>query len=354
MDGTRLGRTAAYRRAREVALAWQQSFPMKNGAWTACCEDVPIDNSIDNYNAVEPMCESTDSWKTARWLVGAHAADRVTVHCRCSVAALTSIDAARYLIEQRVPGWQADAESLLKFVEQHLIFNNISNEPAIQYGARAVSEQKEDHNKMGCHTARYAHILAMYNEAVCESSKPQQGLRSTVSLSGVYPSQIKNAAAHPDPLIGSVCAVGGGRRSADDGKNASLTDISFRSYNWASYMVLTSGLVVVGPAARYVRHDSTRLHNIKCCFCCGIYTFKHWVYIYIYKPNVKILCLHLDVFIFFARRCETATTCGSGSSCLRSWTCCGRCDICRIGSRSRTICSSFPAHRRLLATRPRQ
>ena len=27
---------------------------MQNGAWTACCEDVPIDNSRDNYNAVEP------------------------------------------------------------------------------------------------------------------------------------------------------------------------------------------------------------------------------------------------------------------------------------------------------------
>lgn len=86
-------------------------------------------------------------------------------------------------------------------MERNLIFNNISNEPAIQYGARAVSEQKQDHNKMGCHTARYAHTVSMFNEAVY------------------------------------------------DGKNASLTDIAFRCYNWASYMVLTSGLVVVGPAA---------------------------------------------------------------------------------------------------------
>ena len=54
-DGTQLGRTKAYHRARQVALAWQQAHPMKNGAWTACCEDVPIDNSLDNYNAVEPM-----------------------------------------------------------------------------------------------------------------------------------------------------------------------------------------------------------------------------------------------------------------------------------------------------------
>eukprot|EP01047_Picozoa_sp_COSAG01_P049339 COSAG01_NODE_4884_length_4653_cov_20.654370_5_plen_455_part_00 len=164
-DGTQLGRTAAYVRARRLALAWQQEHPMRTGAWTACCEDVPIDNSLDNYNAVEPMY------------------------------------AAQYLIEKKVPGWQEDAASLLAFVEQHLIFNNISNEPAIQYGARAVSEQKQDHNKMGCHTARYAHTVAMFNEAVF------------------------------------------------GGTNESLTDIAFRSYNWASYMVLTSGLVVVGPAA---------------------------------------------------------------------------------------------------------
>ena len=35
--------------------------------------------------------------------------------------------AAQYLIEKRVPGWEADAASLLAFVEQHRIFNNISN-----------------------------------------------------------------------------------------------------------------------------------------------------------------------------------------------------------------------------------
>jgi hypothetical protein len=164
-NGRRMGRSAAYHRAQTLALAWQQAYPMQTGAWTACCEDVTIDNTLDNYNAVEPMY------------------------------------AAQYLIEKRIPGWQSDAARLLTFVEKNLIFNNISNEPAIQYGARAVSEQKYDHNKMGCHTARYAHTVAMYNEAV------------------------------------------------HHGENTTLTDIAFRSYNWASYMILTSGLVVVGPVA---------------------------------------------------------------------------------------------------------
>ena len=82
-----------------------------------------------------------------------------------------------------------------------VLFNNISNEPAIQYGARCVSEQKFDHNKMGCHTARYARAVSMYNEA-------RYG-----------------------------------------GRNATLTDWAFRAWNWASYMVLENGLAVVGPAA---------------------------------------------------------------------------------------------------------
>eukprot|EP00666_Eupelagonemidae_sp_cell4sb_P009461 gene9461-15063_t len=33
------------------------------------------------------------------------------------------------------------------------------------------------------------------------------------------------------------------------GENATLADVAFRSWNWASYMVLDSGMVVVGPAA---------------------------------------------------------------------------------------------------------
>lgn len=202
---------------------------MKTGEWTACCEDVPIDNSLDNYNAVEPMY------------------------------------AAQYLIELKVPGWQKDAAGLLEFVEKNLIFNNISNEPAIQYGARAVSEQKMDHNKMGCHTARYAHTISMYNEAVY------------------------------------------------DGKNASLTDIAFRCYNWASYMVLSSGLVVVGPAAS---------NNL--WFRCG-------------TPGS--LAFQHAILGRFLRRLV-----GAESSLQRSWTCLPRCATCRTGSRLQTICSSTPAH----------
>jgi hypothetical protein len=114
------------------------------------------------------------------------------------------VDALFYYVEHRVPGWEDMAEELLQFIATNLIFNNITNEPAIQYGARCVSEQKADHNKMGCHTARYARALSMYNEA-------RYG-----------------------------------------GLNATLTDWAFRAWNWATYMVLDDGLVVVGPVANNV------------------------------------------------------------------------------------------------------
>jgi hypothetical protein len=164
-NGSTLLREAAYRRAHAIALSWMVAWPQQTGAWTACCEDVPVDTSLTNVNSIEPMY------------------------------------ALFYYIEHRVQGWEDMAEDLLAFVATNLIFNNISNEPAIQYGARCVSEQKDDHNKMGCHTARYARAVSVYNEA-------RYG-----------------------------------------GHNTTLTDWAFRAWNWASYMVRDDGLVVVGPAA---------------------------------------------------------------------------------------------------------
>ena len=164
-DGTTLPRDAAYRRAHRIALDWMVEWPQKTGAWTACCEDVKVDTSLTNVNSIE------------------------------------SIYALLYYVEHRVDGWEAMGEELLEFVAKNLIFNNISGEPAIQYGARCVSEQKVDHNKMGAHTARYARAVARYNEA-------RYG-----------------------------------------GNNATLTDWAFRAWNWASYMVGDDGLAVVGPAA---------------------------------------------------------------------------------------------------------
>lgn len=164
-NGTTLQRGAAYRRAHDIAMSWMVEWPQKTGAWTACCEDVNVDTTLTNVNAIQPL------------------------------------QALIYYVEHRVDSWESMADELLVFVAKNLIFNNISNEPAIQYGARCVSEQKADHNKMGDHTARYAKAVSMYNEA-------RYG-----------------------------------------GNNATLTDWAFRAWNWATYMVQDNGLVVIGPAA---------------------------------------------------------------------------------------------------------
>jgi len=68
---TMLPRAEAYERARAIAKAWQQAVPEQNGAWTACCEDVPIDNSLTNFNSIQVHYSSlfNNFWTfgTTRW-----------------------------------------------------------------------------------------------------------------------------------------------------------------------------------------------------------------------------------------------------------------------------------------------
>jgi hypothetical protein len=102
-------RAASYRRAHRIALDWQRQYPEQNGRWTACCEDVAIDNSLTNYNSMQSL-----------W-------------------------AAQYLTTKREDGWEERTRSILKFVEDNLIFTDQTPHhysPAVQWGARCVSEQK--------------------------------------------------------------------------------------------------------------------------------------------------------------------------------------------------------------------
>lgn len=86
-DGKTMPRRHAYERAAKIALDWQQEFPEANGRWTACCEDVAIDNTLTNDNSVQPL------------------------------------QAAQYLIAKRVPGWEERARRILATVERQLVFN---------------------------------------------------------------------------------------------------------------------------------------------------------------------------------------------------------------------------------------
>jgi hypothetical protein len=69
-------------------------YPEQNGRWTACCEDIPVDTTLDNFNSVEPLF------------------------------------AAQYIINAREHDWRARAEKILSFVEKNLIFTDHTNSTA--------------------------------------------------------------------------------------------------------------------------------------------------------------------------------------------------------------------------------
>jgi hypothetical protein len=108
------------------------------------------------------------------------------------------METAKYLIlnPELDADWEAHSKSLVDFVTWALVFDNMPREPALQWGARAMSEQRGDENKMVSHTSRYASILALLAEKT---------------------------------------------------GNVTLGAIARRSWDWSSYMSNKLGRVVVGP-----------------------------------------------------------------------------------------------------------
>lgn len=156
-----LGDVPAYRRAREMAWTWMMTYPMKNHQWSGYFEGVYLYEKPENFNQYSAM-------ETARYLL---------------------------LHPEDDPQWKAHVADLIAWVEKTFIVD-VPKEPAVQWGANAVSEQMADMNKMGSHTSRYASVNALWYE------------------------QTGDAAAK-------------GR--------------AFRSFNWASYMCRENGVVNVGP-----------------------------------------------------------------------------------------------------------
>ena len=173
-----LGDVPAYRRAREIAWAWMMAYPMKNHQWSGYFEDVPLYEKPENFNQYSAM-------ETARYIL---------------------------LHPELDPAWKAHVADLIAWVEKTFVVD-VPKEPAVQWGANAVSEQLGDMNKMGSHTSRYASLNAMWFERT-----------------------------------GDVAAK----------------EKAFRSFNWASYMCRENGLVNVGPVDQtiwfsdgygdYIRH----------------------------------------------------------------------------------------------------
>ena len=114
------------------------------------------------------------------------------------MSADSPLETARYLMTAPGvdPDWREHASRLVDFVTWSLV-DNVLPGPlrGIQWGARVVSEQAADHDRMVSHTTRYASVLALLAERT---------------------------------------------------SNHSLGAIARRSWDWGSYMSSSAGRVVVG------------------------------------------------------------------------------------------------------------
>ena len=156
-----VGDVPAYRRARETAWAWMMAYPMKNHQWSGYFEDVPLFEKPENFNQYSAM------------------------------------ESARYVLlhPEYDPAWKTHVADLIAWVEKTFVVD-ATKEPAVQWGANAVSEQLGDMNKMGSHTSRYASVNALWYEKTGDAAAKEK---------------------------------------------------AFRSFNWASYMCRDNGVVNVGP-----------------------------------------------------------------------------------------------------------
>jgi hypothetical protein len=154
----RLGRgnTAAYARSRKTAWDWMMTFPMRNNLWGAYFEDVSFDPDLENWNQ----------------------------YC--------ALETARYLLlyPETDPEWKVHARGLLAWVEKTFVvdfpatehYRWVQQEPVQygrQWGANVVSEQtRDDMNKMGSHTSRYASLCALYYEKTGDEIFKEKAFRS--------------------------------------------------------------------------------------------------------------------------------------------------------------------------------
>jgi hypothetical protein len=140
----RLGQTARYRSARQVAWSWLMSVPMQDDHWGQYFEDIPIfpDPQV-NENQNNPM-------ETARYLM---------LH--------PGLD----------PDWRVHVPHLIAFVEQRFAID-AWGEKGSQFGANVISEQVADMAKMSCHTARYASINALWFARTGDAAAKEKAFRS--------------------------------------------------------------------------------------------------------------------------------------------------------------------------------
>jgi hypothetical protein len=148
----------AVRSARSLAWEWMVEFPVSNNNWCGYCEDL---TTAGLTWAADGKCDydSITYGMTSRHLMGVTAAGGVVIP---SGGAGTGTPVR----------WQTGVPKMLRWVEGALIFWSKpgSGSPPVQYGAKCVSEQRADPNRMSCHTSRYASVQAQYAELLRNSA----------------------------------------------------------------------------------------------------------------------------------------------------------------------------------------
>jgi len=148
---------AAAHKARSVAWQWMIDFPIANNNWCGYCEDV----GFSAYAWEDGVCDydSITFRMTSRYLMGV------------GVAGAIMPPNGGAGTDTPIP-WQTAVPKMLRWVESALIFWDAPGprDPAIQYGARCVSEQRADHDRMSCHTTSYASVLVQFAAALTKNN----------------------------------------------------------------------------------------------------------------------------------------------------------------------------------------
>lgn len=133
----------AYAAARQIAWDWLLQYPMQNNLWQGRYEDIApaaVGANLTQYDALE----------TARYLLTHQDID---------------------------PDWRAHVEGLLAWVVEHF-GQDVPGQPGLFFGARTISEQHADMNKMGSHTARYAIAQALLYASTGDATAKEEAYRS--------------------------------------------------------------------------------------------------------------------------------------------------------------------------------
>ena len=139
-----LGDTAAYARARELALGWLLRVPVVNDAWTGYFEDIAIHADVTaNRNQYSAL-------RTARWLM---------------------------LHPDANPSWREHVRHLLEWTVD-TFGGDTATERGVQWGARVIGEQLDDTTKMASHTASFGATSALWYEATGDAAARDIAARS--------------------------------------------------------------------------------------------------------------------------------------------------------------------------------